>query len=65
MPENYPEPSLHCSKGHRIYVDDVRDAMGKLLPCGCPTASKEGRRAEGLPATGELFQVPIEPRPKG
>jgi hypothetical protein len=40
-----------CSKGH-IINPPIREG-DKLLPCGCPASSTEGRKEEGLPFTIE------------
>lgn len=50
---------LQCTKGHTIHTKDIKASNGMTLACGCPAASIEGCRSEGLPDHGALFQVPI------
>jgi hypothetical protein len=50
-----------CAKGHRIHIKDIKASNGAILPCGCPSASIEARRAHGLPDHGAIFQIPIKP----
>jgi hypothetical protein len=48
-PAWFPGDSMVCAKGHIIHIEDKNAAKGKILPCGCPATSAQGRQAEGLP----------------